>query len=238
VPQPESVEQPLSDEAMTMPPHIEIPVLSLHVGQATVFGPKGEPSAIHKQPVSGLLDVTKWGLAGDEQADARHHGGHDKALHHYPREHYPAWRRDLPQQAGLFVPGGFGENLSTLSLDESMVCVGDVFEFGTALIQVSQGRRPCWKLNARFGVADMVQRVQELGRTGWYYRVLRPGQVAAGDHLRLVDRPCWEWPLARVWRLLHQTAPDPDSLALLADLQPLARGWRETARKRIGSVRG
>ena len=121
---------------------VETPLLSLHIGRARVFGPKGEPSAIHKLPVHGPLRLTRLGLAGDDQADARHHGGPDKALHHYPREHYAAWRDALPEQAALFVPGGFGENLSTHSLREDNVCVGDVFKLGGAVAQISQGRKP------------------------------------------------------------------------------------------------
>lgn len=214
---------------------VETPLLSLHIGRARVFGPKGEPSAIHKLPVHGPLRLTRLGLAGDDQADARHHGGPDKALHHYPREHYAAWRDALPEQAALFVPGGFGENLSTHSLREDNVCVGDVFKLGGAVAQISQGRKPCWKLNTRFGVADMARRVQELGRTGWYYRILEPGEVAAGDAIALLERPHPEWPLDRVWRLLYQDPADRDGLAALAELEVLAQGWREMARKRLES---
>src|SRR3546814_3138455 len=75
------------------------------------------------------------------------------------------------------------------------------FELGTALLEVSQGRQPCWKLNDRFGVPDMVRRVQSSGRTGWYYRVLRPGTARAGDPLRLDSRPHPDWPLRRLNRL-------------------------------------
>ncbi|MEW5769599.1 MAG: MOSC domain-containing protein [Pseudomonadota bacterium] len=210
-------------------------LLSLHLGRIRAFGPRGEPSAIDKQPHAGAARIGPLGLEADAQADRRHHGGPDKALHHYPREHYAPWCAELPGQAALFVPGGFGENLSTLGLTEATVCVGDVFGLGNAVLQVSQGRKPCWKLNTRFGVEDMARRVQDTGRTGWYYRVLQAGEVTAGDALALLERPCPEWPLARAWRLLYQAPPlpeDQDALAELAELPQLAQGWRDTARKR------
>src|SRR3546814_5998980 len=103
-------------------------------------------------------------------------------------DHYPAWREDIGDSPLLHVPGAFGENISTRGLDEDNVCLGDRFELGSALLEVSQGRQPCWKLNDRFGVPDMVRRVQSSGRTGWYYRVLRPGTARAGEPLRLASR--------------------------------------------------
>lgn len=209
------------------------PLLSLHVGQIQPLGREGQPSGIHKQAVPGPLRVTSLGLEGDAQADARHHGGPDKALHHYPRAHYASWGEELPQQSAWFVPGGFGENLSTQGLAESDVCLGDIFQLGSAVVQVSQGRKPCWKLNARFGVADMARRVQDTGRTGWYYRVLAEGRVAPGESLTLVERLCPDWPLERLWRVLNQAPADRPALAELAALEVLAANWRETARKRL-----
>lgn len=208
---------------------------ALLVGQIQAFGPEGQPSAIRKHAVTDLLKVTVFGLEGDAQADLKHHGGPDKALHHYPLDHYALWRNDLPEQADLFMPGGFGENLSTSFLTEENVCLGDIFTLGSAVVQVSQGRKPCWKLNARFGVADMAQRVQDTGRTGWYYRVLEEGDVAVGEPLTLVERPCPDWPLSRLWRVLNQSPIDREALAEVAALEVLAPGWRETARKRLES---
>lgn len=205
----------------------------LHVGHIQVFGPQGQPSAIGKHAVSDLRKVTVFGLEGDAQADLKHHGGPDKALHHYPLEHYALWRIDLPGQADLLVPGGFGENLSAQFLTEDNVCLGDIFTLGSAVVQVSQGRKPCWKLNARFGVEDMARRVQDTGRTGWYYRVLEEGDVAAGEPLTLVERPCPDWPLSRLWRVLNLSPVDREALAAVAALEVLAPGWRETARKRL-----
>lgn len=213
------------------------PLLSLRIGQVQPFGPAGQPSAIGKRPVSGRIAASKLGLAGDEQADSIHHGGIDKALHHYPFEHYAAWARELPAQAALFDAGGFGENLSTLGLDEGSVCLGDVFQIGSAIIQVSQGRKPCWKLNQRFGVADMARRVQDSGRTGWYYRVLTEGGIAPDDELALIERPQPDWTLARLIKVIYHDQPDRQALAALAELDALAPSWREMAKKRLATGR-
>ncbi len=210
-------------------------LLSLRIGRVQTFGPAGQMSGIAKKPVSGPIKVGKLGLDGDEQADKLHHGGIDKALHHYPFEHYAAWAAALPEQAHLFHPGGFGENLSTQGLHEDNVCLGDIFLLGSALIQVSQGRTPCWKLNHRFGVSDMVHRVQISLRSGWYYRVLTEGSVMSDDPLTLMQRPYLDWPLTRLFRQLHHANPDRAALAEITDLEVLSPNWREKAVNRLNT---
>lgn len=211
-----------------------IPLLSLRTGAAAPFGPAGEPSAIHKLPVSAPLLLGENGLAGDAQADLKNHGGPDKALHHYPFDHYAAWLTELPECASLLrTPGAFGENLSTLGLTEATVCLGDTFRLGDALIQISQGRQPCWKLNQRFGRADMSKRVLANGRTGWYYRVLQAGQVSPLDGLELIDRPCPQWPVQRLFNALFGPAVDIPALNELKDHTLLASSWRIRAENRL-----
>jgi hypothetical protein len=143
--------------------------------------------------------------------------------------------RILPLAARLAQPGARGENISTEGMTETDVCIGDVCRLGTALVQVSQGRPPCRRLNERFSDSRMVPRVEESGRTGWYHRVLGAGRVAAGDAIRLVERPVEEWTLERVLRVLHRDAPNADCLARLADPPPLTGSWRDLARRRIES---
>ncbi|PGH55640.1 MOSC domain-containing protein [Azospirillum palustre] len=207
-------------------------------GKAVPFGRPDTLSAIGKHPVAAAIAIGPAGLEGDEQADRRNHGGPDKAIHHYPLDHYAAWRGDLPVPCPLLESvGAFGENLSTLGLTEETVCVGDIFRMGTATVQVSQGRQPCWKLNHRFGVKDMARRVQSTGRTGWYYRVFEPGTVAAGDAISLVGRPLPDWSLARILRAFYHDTGDLPTLASIAELEPLATGWRTLARRRVESGR-
>lgn len=193
------------------------------------------PSGIAKQPVSAPLWLSAEGLEGDHQADRRVHGGPEKALHQYPRDHYAAWQSDLDPQPFPDKPGGFGENLSAFGLTEAEVAVGDIFRLGTALVQVSQGRQPCWKLNLRFGLPDMARRVQRSGRTGWYYRVLHPGLVSPGDQPELIDRLAPDWTIARLWRAMYVDRMNAVELAGIAALDVLADGWRRHAQRRLES---
>lgn len=209
-----------------------VPLLSLRIGRVASLGTAGTPSAIAKQAVAGPLAVTRLGLAGDEQADHQHHGGLDKALHHYPAEHYFAWRAELHDRVAIFAIGAFGENLSTRGLTEDTVCLGDTYLLGRAVLQVSQGRSPCHKLNLRFDLPDMVERVTASGRTGWYYRVLAEGTVDPGDSLALLERPHPDWPLARLWRALFLDPPDRETLDQLAKMPVLAASWRARAATR------
>jgi len=216
-----------------------IVVDTVMAGRLQPFGPKGVPSGIAKSPVDGPVRVTTVGLDIDEQGDPRHHGGPEKALHHYPRDHYAGWRQELAGQGGnvapLDHPGAFGENLSTVGVTEADVCVGDRYRLGTALLEVSQARQPCWKLNHRFGFAGMSRAVQGSGRTGWYYRVIEEGEIAAGDRLELVNRPYPQWTLQRLLHVLYVDRLNYAALADMAELPCLAESWRKLARQRVAS---
>ncbi len=197
------------------------------------FGPHGEPSAIGKTPREGPLRIGPLGLEDDKQADPIHHGGVDKAIHHYPHDHYPWWRERLGDHPLLADYGAFGENITTTGLAEDSICLGDRFRLGTALIEVSQGRQPCWKLGHRFGVKTVPATVTSSGKCGWYYRVIESGTVASGDALTLVARPLPEWTVRRLFALViggegkGETAIFRD----LARTPQLAESWKTRARK-------
>lgn len=146
------------------------------------------PSAIAKLQVEGELLLTELGIAGDEQAEKSYHGGSDRALCHYPREHYAHWAQMFPEQAALFCAPAFGENLSTEGLTEQNVFIGDIFRWGDTLIQVTQPRSPCFKLNFHFGISDISAQMQDSGRVGWLYRVVAAGKVSAEAPLELLSR--------------------------------------------------
>lgn len=211
------------------------PLLGLHIGSVAPLGPRGLASGIAKSAVAGSLALSETGFAGDMQGDTVRHGGPEKAVHHYPFDHYSAWARDLGPHALLDRPGAFGENVSTCGLTEDTVAIGDVFELGTAIVEVSQGRQPCWKLNERFGRPDMAREVQSTGRTGWYYRVLKTGTVSPDDRLRLLERSTPEWTLARIWRTFYINPLDRAELSGIAALDRLAEGWRSHALRRLES---
>ena len=132
-------------------------------------------TGFHKEAREGPCWLGYQGFRGDEVADTRYHGGVDKAVCVYPAEHYPFWN-GVPGMAAA-GPGGFGENLTTEGLLEEEVCIGDIHALGEALVQVSQPRQPCWKLARRWRVKDLALQVERTGRTGFYFRVLRHGEV-------------------------------------------------------------
>jgi len=211
---------------------MHIPIDAILTGKARAF--RGdEASAIVKTPAAGPQHVGFLGLTGDEQADLSVHGGTDKAIHHYPRDHYGWWAEALGGHELLDTPGAFGENISTDGLVETEACIGDRYRLGSALVEISQGRQPCWKLGHRFGVASVTATVVTSRRSGWYYRVIEEGAVAAGDTLELVARPLPEWSVERVFALLVGGAGkrEPAALRALAEMDVLAASWRVRAEK-------
>ncbi|QXF11647.1 MULTISPECIES: MOSC domain-containing protein [Sphingopyxis] len=209
---------------------------ALLTGKARRFGAKGEPSAIDKRAVEGRRAVGALGIAGDEQADLSVHGGPDKAIHHYPRDHYGWWAATIGDHALLQDAGAFGENISTSGLTESAACIGDRYRLGSALVEISQGRQPCWKLGHRFGIATLPATVVTSRRGGWYYRVIEDGAVGAGDALELMERPLPDWSVERVFHLLIGGAGkrEPAALRALAAMDLLAANWRARAQKLLG----
>lgn len=193
-----------------------------------------ETSAIAKRPREGAVQVLTEGLAPDEQADRSVHGGPEMALHLYPLDHHDWWRGEIGDHPALEEPGGFGSNIAVRGLLEDDVHIGDRFRLGTALIEVSQPRQPCWKIEHRFGTKGMVARIVTTGRCGWYFRVHETGEVAAGDVLERIAIGDDSWSVARVFRALvagKATPDDLDALAILPALTPRLQKIAATRRR-------
>ena len=212
-------------------------VVSLQVGTPGSLPWRGKQvrTAIFKEPVDGRVTLTPTGFEGDVQADLRYHGGPDKAVCCYPIEHRPDWEALV---GGTLPHGAFGENLTTGGLLEAGVHVGDVLSVGTATVQVSQPRGPCFKLGARWGKRTLPGRMAKEQRSGWYLRVLRAGTVAAGDELRLLERVS-EISVAEVMRVTYVDKADLPALRRVLAVPELAEAWREAlavqaARARVG----
>jgi MOSC domain-containing protein YiiM len=205
----------------------DLSVSAIFVGEAGLHWPDKPASGIVKHQVGDRQWLTRTGILGDEQADPVHHGGLEKALHHYAADHYPFWNREMSELGAKFVPGGFGENISTLGLTEDLLCIGDIIRIGEAMVQVTQGRQPCWKLSAHVGRKDMAARFQKSGRTGWYYRVLREGFIQAGDPIALMERPQPDWPLSTVIAARFDRQLDPMIAKRLAAVEELSASWRD-----------
>lgn len=209
-------------------------VRAVLVGGAGPLGSGGAVSAIDKRSAVGPVWAGALGLDGDEQADRRVHGGELKAVHVYPWSHYQRWRAELPDCTVLHAPGAFGENLSVEGIDERDVCLGDRWRVGGVLLEVSQGRQPCWKLNVRFGVADMARRVQDSTRAGWYLRVVQPGAVTAGDDVVLAACPAPSHSLADVLAAIRDREVRPEVIGPMLEL-PLTPSWRRLLERRVAS---
>lgn len=149
-------------------------------------------TAIHKQPVTGGVAVGRLGLDGDAQADRRLHGGPGKAVYAYPLEHYTFWetQRKLAGKGGApLAHGALGENLTLAGLLEDACWIGDRLAAGTALLEVSEVRTPCFKLNVKMGLSHAARLMDQSGHTGFYLRVLEPGILAAGDAVTVLPGP-------------------------------------------------
>lgn len=205
------------------------------VGAVALLPDGKTPSAMAKRPVDGPRPVGPVGFVDDAQADLTVHGGTDKAILHYAADHYPAWAADygdgLPDS--LRTPGAFGENLSSSGWTEDTVHLGDVIRIGTVLVEVTQARQPCFKLNVRHGLPDLSYRVLKTVRCGWYYRVRETGAIAPGDTAALVDRPHPEWSVRRGFEVLMGNARDRDTLSALGALPCLAEAWKAQAARRL-----
>lgn len=210
-----------------LPPPSDV-LLSLRLGKVKPFpGQNKVRSAIDKQPQSDAVYVSTLGLAGDEQ-NFELHGGPDKALHQYCSAHYPLWNDLAPGRESLFKIGGFGENLSAELLHEGNVCIGDKFRLGeTVVIQVSEPRQPCYKLNMRFEYRKASRTAQDTGRTGWYYRVLTPGHVREGDKFELLERMYPMWSVSRVQNFLYHEMDNLEAAAVLSELPELSKYIRD-----------
>jgi len=207
-------------------------LVSLNVGLPAplAYRDKHVQSGFRKSPVGGALWLANTGLAGDGQADLKNHGGPEKAVCVYPLEHHPYWEERLDRRLGS---AAFGENFSTEGFTESVVCIGDVYGVGTAVVQVSQPRQPCFKLAARHGVKELALWVQETGLTGFYFRVLEEGEVAAGDEIALLERTASEASVAEANRVMHLDKHDVAGIERLLAVPELSANWRRTFEKRL-----
>jgi MOSC domain-containing protein YiiM len=149
-------------------------------------------TAIHKQPLAGPVTVGRLGLEGDAQADRRLHGGPTKAVYAYPLKHYAFWqtqRRLAGKGDAPLGHGALGENLTVEGLLEDACWIGDRLAAGSVLLEVSEVRTPCFKLNVKMGLPHAARLMEQSGHTGFYLRVLQPGIIAAGDAVTVLAGP-------------------------------------------------
>lgn len=217
-------------------------IVSIQIGLPRTYGctdaadshDKLWTTAFYKEPVAGPVRLLREHFEGDTCADLVHHGGSDKAVLAYSFDHYPFWQKELSLAE---IPcGGFGENLTIAGTDEQEVCIGDTWQAGEVLLEVSQPRRPCWKLARRWRTPDLVKRVIANSKSGWYLRVLVPGTLAAGGEFVLRSRPHPAWPVARAADVMYHHLHDRALAAQLAAVPQLSASWQEALREQIEKV--
>lgn len=216
-------------------------LLSINVGRPRPVAHRGElvPTGIFKSPVRGPVRATKLGLVGDSQADLVNHGGEFKAVYAYQHEMYDVWARELARDD--FTLGQFGENLTVTGMPDDEVCIGDIYQIGTATLQVTQPRAPCFKLGIRLGDAAFVKRFFQSCRVGFYLRVLVEGDLQAGDAITLVERSsdsaAERFSIERTFQimLIERARRDNwDEIRRLLTIDGFAPAWREPLKERIG----
>ena len=163
-------------------------IIGLYTGKLSEIGDKRSPTGMFKQNVE-QVSVNELGIIGDVQADKRFHGGPEKALHQYALSSYEKIIKRYPLLHKQAKPGAIGENLSATDMNEHNVCIGDIYNLGSAILQISSPRIPCWKIDAKFKQPDLNKFISLQRLNGWYYRVLQAGDITINDEFRLQQRP-------------------------------------------------
>ncbi len=205
-------------------------VVSVNVGRPRTVPFRGSPvtTGIWKVPVSGPIRARGVNLAGDDQADRSVHGGADKAIYAYAQEDLSWWTVELGQ---IVAPGTFGENLTTAGIDVTNAVVGERWAVGSAVLEVSQPRTPCYKLGIRMADQRFPSRFAAAARPGAYLRIVTEGDVAAGDEIRVLSRPDHGVTVGLVERAYHA---DRSLVRRLLDAPELADGWLDWAQHVLG----
>ncbi|HYC54710.1 MAG TPA: MOSC domain-containing protein [Candidatus Binatia bacterium] len=207
-------------------------IVSVNVGLPRLVQWQGQTfeTSIFKAPVEGTIPLRTLNLDGDRQSDLSVHGGPDKAVYGYPIEHYGFWKQTLERDE--LPMGAFGENLTMEGLTEEELSIGDVLRAGTAELMVTQPRIPCFKLNARMKRSDMVKLFLARRRSGFYFAVLKEGEVGAGDAVQLLDRATERMSVRELTDIYADKATEVAVLERAMKLRGLAEVWRQ----QIGSA--
>jgi len=199
---------------------------TLHASASNEWWDKDWETGFFKDTVSAEVWLGYQGLKGDGQSDLKNHGGVDKAICTYPLEHYVYWNEKFKDVT--FNEGAFGENFTTSGLLESEVCIGDVYSIGTAEVQVTQPRQPCYKLARRWKIKNLAHLVQALGKTGFYFRVIQHGMVAAGQKFTLVERMNEQLTIHYCNEIMHHEKDNIDGALALSNCAELSSSWKDS----------
>ncbi len=203
-------------------------IISINISPGREAEYQGEPvrTGIFKQPITGPLTVHANGCEGDEQSDLVNHGGVDKAAYGFASDHYPHWSKVLGRD---FTPGAFGENLTVSGLQEPELHIGDRLRIGSALLEISQPRNPCFKLGIALGDERAPALFTRYFHTGVYFRVIEPGEIRKADEVLVEYRHPAQVSVHSLFRAYHDRNSEgrEQVLAAAAGIQELAAEWRD-----------
>lgn len=201
-------------------------LLSVNVGMPRDIAWQGRTvhTGVWKKPVRGSCRVRRLNLDGDGQGDLAGHGGEHRAVFVYQMGSYRYWQEQLKRSD--FVYGQFGENFTIEGLSDDVVCIGDRFQIGTALFEVTQPRVTCFRVGIRMNEPRMASLLTSSGRPGFYFRVLREGEVAAGDEIVKVREAREHMTVTEINALLYLPGHPRDRLERALRIEALSHGWR------------
>jgi MOSC domain-containing protein YiiM len=195
------------------------------------IGGKPDRSAIDKRSVAGPVHVGRLGLAGDQVGDTVNHGGTEQALYAYAREDMDWWTERLGREVGN---GWFGENVTTAGLDVTGALIGETWQLGEAVVQVTSPRIPCATFQAWTTEDHWVKRFAAAGRPGAYLRVLAEGEIRAGDPIRVISQPDQRVTVAESMRAFYG---DAGLMRVLLTVPGRSGKWDEIGEQVLGRVR-
>lgn len=213
-------------------------LLSVNVSLPKTVDYDGTPvnTGIFKEPVLRRVTVRRLNLDGDGQADLTVHGGPDKAVYVYDIASYRYWQRELGLDNLAYAH--FGENLTVEGMPDDRVYIGDVFRVGAALLEVTQPRVPCFKLELKMGMPGFSRQFLASGRSGFYFRVLEEGEVGAGDLIERIKTGPEQVSVRQIARLLYFDYDNLDKIRRVLHIPALASGWRDAFEELLAEPEG
>ncbi len=210
-------------------------IISLNTGKKKIydFDHKVIETAIVKTPVNTDVYLGKLGFSGDEQANLELHGGPDKAVCFYPFEHYEYFGKKIKK-----LPlGAFGENLSVLNMPETSVSIGDIFQIGEAVLQISQPRQPCFKLSLINDIPKMPHMLQDTGFTGYYARVLTEGNVNVNSKITLLEKHSENISIDFINKIYYHNTSNREAMEKILKIKEISDEVREVLGRLLGKIK-
>lgn len=206
-------------------------LVSINVGTPKEFEYKGRTaiSAIWKLPIAGRVAATGINLAGDGQADREAHGGFDKAIYAYALEDLQWWEQQTEQD---IAHGQFGENLTTQGLDVNQALIGEHWQIGSTILEVSEPRIPCWRFGVRMNDKTFPKIFTKALRPGAYLRIIEEGDVGTSDEIKIIHKPTHDLTIKDVFRIFTK---DQDEAARLLEVEKMSDAWKAWANKQLAN---